>query len=131
MVATARFFGVDDLITGTFSGAFVVSAAFWVNKILKKKGKNFIPFQSIVVTICWLFLFIAIFSVAELITLQLFDRLLDGLVIGTFVTLTAFGFHDFLRKTNGGSSFVPFQVIFITIGFLLLVVFGYYAIGLI
>lgn len=131
MVATARFYGVDDLITGTFVGGFIISVAIWVNKLLKKKNKKgYIPFQSAAIIVLWLFLFILIFYLAGLI-FTLFDRVIMGMLTGSIITLIAFRFHNFLKENNGNKSYIPFQSIFLLIAFLLLTVFGYYAIGVI
>lgn len=130
MVATARFYGVDDLITGTFVGGFVISGAAWIDRLLKKKKKNYIPLQLIGITILWLFIFITIFYIAGLI-FSLFDRIVIGMLSGSIITLIAFRFHDFLKENNGNRSYIPFQVIFLSIVFLLLTVFGYYAIGVV
>ena len=130
-VAIARFYGVPDLITGSFIGAFILSIASWINRVLIKRnrGKSYFPFQSIVLAAFWLFAFLTIFSIAKLISFTLFDKLLLGILVGSFITLFAFKFNDFLREGNGNKNYIPFQVIFVTLAFLLLSVFGYYSMG--
>ncbi len=135
-VALTRFYGVDDLVVGTFIGGFVISTAFWLNRILRKrnKGKDYIPFQSaILILLSFVLTFISfqvagIYSVKKLLGV---DSILMGMFVGSIVTLFAFSFNDFIKRRNGNKNYIPFQVIFITLAFLLLSVFGYYAMGLI
>lgn len=134
-VATARFYGVDDLIVGTFVGGFIISTAFWFNKLLRKrnKRKNYLPFQLTIIVILSFVLTFVSFQSADIVSYATFfgiDRILMGIIFGSIVTLVAFGFNDFMRKKNGNKNYVPFQVIFITIGFLLLSVLSYYIMGL-
>lgn len=130
VVAATRFYGVDDLIVGTFIGGFVISSAFWFNNILRKrnKNKNYIPFQLVGILLLSLVLTILTFHTIGLTSVTLFgvDRILLGLLIGSFITLIAFRFHDFLKRSNGNKSYIPFQVILITLAFLLVATFGYY-----
>ena len=128
-IAVARFYGVPDLITGTFVGAFIISIGSWVSRILKNR-KHYIPFQQVIITTLSLSLFIMIFLLARLIT-TLFDEFLIGMLIGLFITYIAFIFNDFLRRRNGNKNYVPFQIILVTITFLLITIFGYYVIGVI
>jgi len=133
MVATARFFGVNDLITGTFIGALIVSTAAWINRVLTKrnKGRNYLPFQQIILVVFWLLAFTVIFFIAGLIKFELFNRLVIGMLMGVFIVPTAFIFNKFLRENNGRKNYMPFQHIFLTIVFLLIAVFAYYVIGVV
>lgn len=128
-VVASRAYGVPDLITGTFVGAFVISIAAWIDRLLKRRNK-FLPFQSFILAAILLPLFIVIFFVTGVI-LAIFDELVVGLVIGAFITSFAFRFNDFLREKNGNRNYVPFQIIIITLAFLLLSVSSYYFVGLI
>jgi hypothetical protein len=135
-VAVARFYGVDDLIVGTFIGGFVISTALWLNRILRKKnkGKDYIPFQWVTVVLLSFILTFISFQSAGIVgytTLFGIDRILMGMLLGSAITLFAFGFNGFVRKINGNKNYIPFQVIFLTIGLLLLSVFGYYAMGIV
>lgn len=133
-VSVARFYGVDDLIVGTFIGGFVISTAFWLNKLLKKKnkGNDYIPFQLAIIILLSFILTFTFFQSTGIVshtTLFGIDRILAGMLIGSAITLFAFGFNDFIRKINGNKNYIPFQVIVLTITFLLIAVFGYYLVG--
>lgn len=132
-VVAARFYGVPDLVIGTFIGAYLISISFWINKILLKrnKGRNYLPFQQTILIGFWLFLFLILLTITNITTLSIFNKLIEGMLIGTFVTLFAFKFHDFLREKNRNRNYIPLQVIFIALTFLLLTTFTYYIIGMI
>lgn len=134
VVATARWYGVDDLIVGTFFGGFTISTAFWIQRILLKrnKGKDFIPFQLAIITILSLILSIITLHTANLFSSSTFfgvDRLLAGTFIGSSITLIAFGSHELLRKNNGNKNYFPFQAIVLALAFLSIAVFSYYLAG--
>ncbi|MBI2549837.1 hypothetical protein HYV83_01495 [Candidatus Woesearchaeota archaeon] len=126
-VAATRFLGVDDAVTGTFMGGFVVSTALWFDLWLKKKrnGKELLPFQSTIFIIASLALTILTFYLAKLLgssdpAYHMFgvDKLLVGTIVGTAVTVGAFALHKWIRKVRGGKSLMPFQGIIVTLLFL-------------
>lgn len=135
-VAVARYYGVDDLIVGTFIGGFVISTAFWFNRILRKrnKGEDYLPFQSAIIILLSFILTFVSFHTAGIVsfsTLFGIDRIFAGMSIGSAISLAAFGFNDFIRKSNGNKNYIPFQVIFMTIAFLSLSALGYYIVGVV
>ena len=65
---------IDDVIVGTFIGGFVVSTAFWLNRIIKKrnKGKDYLPFQStIIILISFVSTFVSFIFITKYISLNL------------------------------------------------------------
>lgn len=136
-VATARWFGVDDLIVGTFFGGFIISSSLWFNNILKKKnkGKEFIVYQSWLIilfslaTTIFAYYTLGLLSLAPPYVIFGIDKILLGTMIGSFATLFAFYFHEFLRKINGNKNYIPFQVIILSLFILSLISTGYYLFG--
>jgi hypothetical protein len=116
-VAVARFYGVPDLVIGTFVGAFIASVGSWTSLILTKR-KIYLPFQNTLIPLFVLLLFSISFHLGNIVT-TLYDKFFIGMVVGIFVTLIAFNFSNFLRKRNKNKNFMPFQVIFVTFSFLL------------
>jgi hypothetical protein len=108
-VAVTRFYGVDDTIVGTWIGAFIISTALWFNKALKKK---YIKFQNFLVVVLALMATIVPFYFAGLINMQykLFgiDKLLLGILVGSFVTYFGTFLSDKIRKKG---FWFPFQTI--------------------
>lgn len=133
-VAAARYYGVNDLIVGTFIGGFIISTAFWFNRVLRKKnkGKDFIPLQlAIMILLSFVTTFISFYTGGIVSLSKLFgvDRIFLGMLLGSVISLFAYGFNGFIRRTHGDKNYIPFQVIIITFSFLLLSVFGYYSFG--
>ena len=123
-VAATRFLGVDDAVTGTFIGGFVVSTALWFDIWLKKKkdGRELMPYQSTIFIIASLGLTLLTFYLAKLLgspdpAYHMFgvDKLLVGTLTGTVVTVAAFALHKWIRKVRGGKSLMPFQGIIVTL----------------
>lgn len=123
-VAATRLLGVDDSVTGTFIGGFVVSTALWFDNWLKKKkdGRELMPFQSTIFIIVSLALTLLTFYLAKLLgstdpAYHMFgvDKLLVGTIVGTAVTVGAFALHKWIRRARGGKSLMPFQGIVLTL----------------
>ena len=136
-VAATRYYGVDDLIVGTFIGGFIISTAYWSNKFLMKKNKNkkYIQFQLPIVIILSLLLTFITFYFAKLLknpnpAFQIFgiDKIVVGSVIGSLISVFAFWFNDFLRRIKG-KSFFPFQGIVLSLALLSLTSLLYYVVG--
>ncbi|MEM5802060.1 MAG: hypothetical protein QXQ18_01605 [Candidatus Aenigmatarchaeota archaeon] len=140
LVAVSRWYGVDDLIFGTFIGGLVISTSFWFDRILRKKnkGEEYIKFQKAIIILTSIFLTLITFYFANLLGTGVpnyvifgVDKLFIGFLVGSLMTLFSFSFSDWLRKNNGGKSYFPFQVIVITIAFLILTSYFYILFGLI
>lgn len=126
-VGVARFYGVDDAIVGVLIGGFIVSTAFWIDKVLKRKSWNFFYGQSIALILLSLISTIISFKVGNLFTnnaklLFAVPRLLSGMLIGTAVTSGGEGLNVYLRQLNDGKNFVAFQGISIMLTILVAVV---------
>ncbi len=140
LVAASRWYGIDDLIVGTFLGGFVISTTAWFDRILKKRNRNkeHIRYQYPIFILASIALTLITFYSLGLLGTGIpnyilfgVDKLLIGFLIGSFLTLFAFSFNDLLRKNNGGKNHIPFQVIFLTVIFLLVTSFGYLLLELI
>jgi len=133
-VIGAKLYGVDNLVIGTFIGGFIISTAFWFDLLLRKKNKgdSYLPFQlGTIILLSFLLTFSSFLSVGIFSDMVFNERILIGILVGSIITIAAFTFNDFIRKINGGKSYIPFQVVFFTLAFLLLVVFIYYLLKLI
>lgn len=117
-VATARFYGVDDTITGTFVGAFIIATGLWMNNMLKKRkgGKNYFSFQTpAILALSFALMLVSLYFVG----LLHLDKLLAGTIGGTIITLVAFGAHHEFRKINKNHNYVPMQGILLPFLFLI------------
>ena len=134
-IGVARWYGVDDLIVGTFAGGFMMATGFWLNNVLLKrhKGKEYIPYQLTIIilftSVSTIFTFATAGLTNSIYTLFGIDKIILGLIFGNIVSLIAFKFHDFLRQTNSHRNFFPFQVIVITLLLLSVTSASFYLVG--
>lgn len=139
-VITARWFGIDDLIVGTFFGGFLISSTLWFNNILKNrnKGKEFIPYQGwlliLISLVSTLFIFYTMGLSETSILIPKFtifgvSKLFLGVIIGSIVTLFAFYLHEILRKINENKNYLPFQSIILSLILLLITSVSFYLLG--
>ncbi len=130
-VEIARYFGVDDSISGLFLGAAIISSALWFNKWLKKKV-NF-RFQEGVIIGASFLLFAIPFYYAGLITdFEMvrsmpthhsfswlgplgIDKLLFGMILGTLIVWLTFTVSDYITQRKGKVLW-PFQSLSLMIG---------------
>ena len=123
-VGLSRWLHVDDTITGLWIGGLLISLTFWTLNWLNKKkiqffGRNFI--------------IAAIFYIASIYPLfysdiighpqnQIWglDKLVVGIIFGTFVTLLAVLTYPAIKKSNSGSPIFPFQKVTVPIVLLLI-----------
>lgn len=121
-IGLCRWLGIDDLISGAWIGALIVSLIIWTLDWLNKKGIRFL-FRKIIISI--FFYFIVIFPLYwrgimghPLNKFLGMDKLLFGIVSGSLIFILSVFFHSFLKKKNQGKSFFPFQKVVIPILFL-------------
>ena len=139
LVAFTRGYGVDDAVVGTFFGAFVVSSALWLDRVLVKRfGKKHLPFQAHVFSAAFFFLTVAGFywsgalvSAPDALKLYGLDKLVFGTALGSVVSIAAFEAHALLKSGNKNKNFFPMQGIVVLFGFLVAVNALLYAAGLV
>jgi len=121
-VGLCRYLGIDDLISGTWIGGFLMSLTLWTIEWLNKKKIKFL-FRKILVFVFWYGItifplyFLGIMGHPENKFFGI-DKLLFGIISSSFVFLISVLFHNFLVKKNQGKSFFPFQKVVIPILFL-------------
>lgn len=129
-VATARFFGVSDSITGLFVGIFVSSTAIWLNNILKKRnsGKEYMALQKeIIILVSVVSTFLTFYLSGLVFSLE--DKLIIGASAGVVMPLLSSVFHKALKSYNNNKSFIPFQSILLMFATALISAAGFYATG--
>ena len=120
----SRWLKVDDLISGIWIGGFLMSLSLWTINWLKNKNIKF-KFRNFFIILLFYFLTIFPLYYYQIIGHPLnkflgIDKLLFGIIVGTFIFLFGVWFHNFLKKKNQGKSFFPFQKVFIPILFLII-----------
>jgi len=131
-VGLCRYLGIDDLISGTWIGGFLMSLTLWTIDWLNKKKIRFL-FRKPLILIFFYFLTIFPLYLIDIIghpenKFLGIDKLIFGIISGSIVFLISFLFHNFLIKKSGGKSFFPFQKVIIPILFLLITSLIFYSI---
>lgn len=125
----SRYLGIDDMVSGIWAGALVISFSLWFAGWLKKKNYKYInrvkePILSIISVIFWSFLtYYPLFKIGVIghpfnVVLGI-DKLIFGSIIGGLVFLLAIYTDRKVRKIKGGKLF-SFQKVIIPVGFLVI-----------
>jgi len=123
-VGLCRYLGIDDLISGTWIGGLILSLVIWTIDWLNKKNIRFL-FRKIIIFAFYYSVVIIPFYLLGIIGHSLnkflgIDKLLFGIICGSFAFLISFLLDNFLRKKNQGKAFFPFQKAVIPILFLVI-----------
>jgi hypothetical protein len=111
----AEWLGIDDSISGLWIGALIVSMSLWTinwlnQKEIRFKGRKFLIFlayYAIVILPLWLKGKIG----HPYNKLCGIDRLLFGIILGTFLFSAGVIFHNYIRKRNNNISYFKGQKI--------------------
>jgi hypothetical protein len=116
--------GIDDLISGTWIGGFLMSLTLWTIEWLDKKKVKFL-FRKILIFVFWysiaLFPFYSLKIIGHPENKFLgIDKLIFGIFSGSITFLLSFLFYNFLKNKNQGKSYFPFQKVIVPVSFLTL-----------
>lgn len=109
----ARWFGIDDTITGLWAGALVASITFWTINLLNQKNIKFYGRKILVAVFYYVLTFVPLYYAG--ITghpynkLWGVDKFVLGVVIGSVVFAAASIFYDYLKRKNNGKAHFPFE----------------------
>jgi len=115
----SRYLGIDDMVSGIWAGALVISVSFWFRNWLKKKNYNFPIYLSV---IFWAGLtYLPLWKVGIIghpfNVIWGIDRLVSGSLVGVGLSLLALYTDGKLRKIKGKQIF-NFQKVIIPVSFL-------------
>jgi hypothetical protein len=114
-IEVARFFGVDDLITGVWVGALIFAFTLWMDSIIKTrpKWKRWrVPIAIAIVVLSYVSLYLAGFYNGTMISG--INRLLLGDILGSIVlVLSVFVVNEELKKRNVK---FPFRGVILVLG---------------
>lgn len=120
----ARLLGVDDVITGIWSGALTLSLFFWMSGWLKRRGVNSVLWQIVVP-------FVVLYGLLGLVyfmpgisfgenTLWGIDKFLLGIIVGTVAFYLGARWYVKIKRENGGHAKFAFQKVVVPLSFLLI-----------
>lgn len=132
-IGFSQWLGIDDVISGLWIGALIVSLLIWNidwfdKKNIKFRGRNLLTVLAYF-SLVLLPLYFSGFIGNPLNTLcacPYLDRLLVGLIVGSLALWTAGNLHEYLKEKNGHHSYFPFQKVVIPLSLLLLLSFLFY-----
>lgn len=114
-VGLSRFLGIDDSITGLWIGGLTVSIITWTESWFDRKKIHF-QGRAIVITVGYYLLIVVplyftglIANPANTIYSTWLDKLLLGIITGSFGFWAAAEWYYYLKEKNNGRAYFPFQ----------------------
>ncbi len=131
-VGLSRWLGIDDTITGLWIGGFVVSMITWTLSWFDKKNIRFKG--RVIATIVGYYLLIIVpLYFAGIIGSPLntlcacgLDKLLLGIIVGSFGFWFGASWYYYLKEKHGGRAYFPFQKVAMPIGPLIILTIIFY-----
>ncbi len=132
-VGLTRWLGVDDSITGLWIGALMVSVSLLTINWLTKKNIKFLGRQPLIF-IAYYAMIIGPLYYYDIVGHPLnklwgIDKLVLGIIIGTIGFIASVIFNEYLKKTNGGKVYFPFQKVVVPVSSLAILSLIFYFIS--
>lgn len=120
----SRWFGIDDVISSIWIGAFMVSLISWTLTFMKKKSWNFHD-DGILITLLYIvFVYVPLYYTGIIghPLNQIFgiDKIIFGSFAGAFMVYVGHWIHAYLKKINNNKSYFNYQRVVVPVGILLL-----------
>ncbi len=112
-VGLARYFGVDDTVTGTWVGGLIVSLIMWTFDWFNKKNINFWGKKTLTVILYYALVAAPLFFTNiighPLNKMWGMDKLLLGILAGSLIFLIAVNLYEYLKKKNNNHAHFPYE----------------------
>ena len=120
----SRWFGIDDVVSSIWIGAFLVSIILGTLMWMKKKHWDF-PDYEVVITLAYIILTYIPLYYAKIIGIPLnqiwgMDKIIFGSVVGTTAFFIGHWINLYFKSINKGKAFFPYQKVVIPVVILLL-----------
>lgn len=119
----ARLLGVDDVITGIWAGALMLSLFFWTVSWLQKRNVKNLFLQIIAPFILYYLLLAGVYLMPGINfgEQKIFgiDKFLLGVIVGTIAFYFGARWYKKIKRENGGHAKFAFQKVIVPICFLL------------
>lgn len=124
-VGLCRWLGFDDIISGLWIGALILSMIIWTFNWMNKKNIRF-KFRNLIIFFAFYFLIIWPLYLKDIMghplnTILGIDKILFGIILGTFVLVLSVLFNDWLKKKNNNKVFFPYQKVVIPLVLLIII----------
>ena len=128
-VGFLREFGVNDLITGLWFGALIVSSIMWFIDWMNRKNIHFLFRKILVIAVFYAIFIIPLYYIklggkvimGDPANVMLgMDKILVGVIIGTFIFISAVVSNNYLKKINGDKAVIKYQKVLIPLVFLII-----------
>lgn len=111
----AEYLGIDDSISGLWIGALIISMSIWTIIWLNKKEIHFKGRKILIFLAYYAIVILPLYWKGKighpLNRLCGIDKLLLGIILGTFLFSAGVLFHNYIRKKNGDISYFKGQKI--------------------
>ena len=111
----AEWLEIDDLISGLWIGALIVSMSLWTINWLDKKNIRFMGRKILIFVAYYAIIILPLYWKGKighpLNRLCGVDKLLFGIILGTVLFSAGVIFHNYLKKRNGDKSYFQGQKI--------------------
>jgi hypothetical protein len=115
----SRWFGIDDVVSSVWIGAFLIAIISWTLSFMKKRKWDFQD-DGIVITLAYILLTFIPLYYAGIVghpknQIWGIDKIIFGSTIGAAVLFLGHWLHNYLKKINiplgaqAGKSFFPYQ----------------------
>jgi hypothetical protein len=117
-VGFSRWLGIDDIITGLWIGGLIASLITWTESWLKGKNIHFRGRLFIIILGYYLLMVLPLYFTGFLSNPQssfayiygiYFDKLLLGIIVGSFAFWFGASWYYCLKEKNQGRVYFPFQ----------------------
>lgn len=124
-VGLLRMWGVDDIISGLWVGGLVLSMSLWLVDWLEKRNIRFKYETSVVTAMMYALTLLPMFYTgmiggAAYNMIFGLDKLVVGIVFGSFVFLSGVVFDRYLRSINGGKVVFYYQKVILPVSFMVI-----------
>ena len=121
----SRWFGIDDIISSIWVGAFMIAIISWTLSFMKNKGWSFTD-DGIVITLVYILLTYIPLYYAGIVGHPLnqiwgMDKVIFGSIVGATFLFLGHWLHLYLKKKNNNKSFFPYQRVVVPVVVLLLI----------
>ena len=124
-IGFSRWLGINDSITGLWLGGFLLSISLWTIDWLNRKKIRFFLKRAVVISLYYIFAIVPLYF-AKIITNPVAfvcscaqDKLILGIIEGTFVFFFAVKLYEFLKERNNNHAHFPYEKVVFPFAFLL------------